>query len=94
MSNTRNIISLRYIERTVVSFPNETKVCKVTLMDKRFRTSTANGAVVEFGLVRHALLAKVAAGIIRYEDVCDAHPELLRAAKTSDERPRDVSYLS
>src|ERR1700722_7950082 len=51
------------------------------LRDKRFRTSTANGAVVEFGLVRHALLAKVAAGIIRYEDVCDAHPELLRAAK-------------
>src|SRR6202142_1093898 len=51
------------------------------LMDKRFRTSTANGAVVEFGLVRHALLAKVAAGILRYEDVCDAHPELLRAAK-------------
>jgi hypothetical protein len=50
-------------------------------MDKRFRTSTANGAVVEFGLVRHALLAKVAAGTIRYEDVCDAHPELLRAAK-------------
>ena len=50
-------------------------------MDKRFRTSTANGAVVEFGLVRHALLAKVAAGLLRYEDVCDAHPELLRAAK-------------
>ena len=50
-------------------------------MDKRFRSSTANGAVVEFGLVRHALLAKVAAGLLRYEDVCDAHPELLRAAK-------------
>ena len=50
-------------------------------MEKRFRTSTADGAVVEFGLVRHALLAKVTAGEIRYEDVCDAHPELLRAAK-------------
>src|ERR1700734_2846033 len=50
-------------------------------MDKRFRTSTANGAVVEFGLVRHALLAKVAAGLLRHEDICDAHPELLRAAK-------------
>src|SRR5665213_917242 len=52
-------------------------------MDKRFRTSTANGAVVEFGLVRHALLAKVAAGQLRCEDICDAHPELLRAARNS-----------
>lgn len=50
-------------------------------MDKTFRTSTADGAVVEFGLVRHALLAKLAAGTLRYEDICDAHPELLRAAK-------------
>jgi len=69
-------------------------------MDKRFRTSTANGAVVEFGLVRHALLAKVTAGIIRYEDVCDAHPELLRAAKnlgrkTGETCPicRDVEFV-
>jgi hypothetical protein len=51
------------------------------LMDKRFRTTTADGAVVEFGLVRHALLAKVAAGLLRYEDICDVHPELMRAAK-------------
>jgi len=51
------------------------------VMDKRFRSSTADGAVVEFGLVRHALLAKVAAGLLRYEDICDAHPELLRAAR-------------
>ena len=50
-------------------------------MVKRFRSSTANGAVVEFGLVRHALLAKLAAGQLRAEDVCDAHPELLRAAR-------------
>jgi len=50
-------------------------------MDKRFRASTADGAVVEFGLVRHALLAKLAQGQLRYEDVCDAHPELLRAAR-------------
>ena len=55
-------------------------------MDKRFRTSTADGAVVEFGLVRHALLAKLAAGVIRHEDVCDAHPELLRAAKNLGRR--------
>ena len=51
------------------------------VMDKSFRTSTADGAVVEFGLVRRALLARVAAGLLRYEDICDAHPELLRAAK-------------
>lgn len=50
-------------------------------MDKRFRTSTADGAVVEFGLVRHALLTRLEAGIIRREEICDAHPELLRAAK-------------
>lgn len=50
-------------------------------MDKRFGTSTADGAVVEFGLVRHALLARLASGQLRYEDVCDAHPELVRAAK-------------
>jgi hypothetical protein len=50
-------------------------------MEKRFATSTADGAVVEFGLVRRALLAKLAEGLLRHEDVCDAHPELLRAAR-------------
>lgn len=49
-------------------------------MKKEIRTSTADGAVVEYGLVRHALLAKIAAGTLRREDICDAHPELLRAA--------------
>lgn len=51
------------------------------LMDSELRNSTADGAVVEFGLVRHALLAKLASGVLRRDDVCDAHPELLRAAK-------------
>ena len=50
-------------------------------MEKRFATSTADGAVVEFALVRRALLAKLAEGLLRHEDVCDAHPELLRAAR-------------
>ncbi|HUX05460.1 MAG TPA: DUF5318 family protein [Acidimicrobiales bacterium] len=50
-------------------------------MDKSLGSSTADGAVVEFGLVRHALLARVAQGLLRYEDICDAHPELLRAAR-------------
>ena len=50
-------------------------------MERRFASSSADGAVVEFGLVRRALLAKLAAGEIRREEICDAHPELLRAAK-------------
>jgi hypothetical protein len=62
-------------------FENFTVAVVSPLMNKSFRTSTADGAVVEFGLVRHALLAKVAAGLLRHEDICDAHPELLRAAK-------------
>jgi len=49
-------------------------------MDSKFRATTADGAVVEFGLVRHALLAKIAAGTLRAQEICDAHPELLRAA--------------
>jgi len=59
-------------------------------MDKRFRTSTADGAVVEFGLVRHALLSRLEAGIIRREEICDAHPELLRAAKNLGRMTGDV----
>jgi Family of unknown function (DUF5318) len=74
-------------------------------MDNGFRASTADGAVVEFGLVRRALLAKVAAGQVRIEDVCDAHPELVRAAKhfgratgetcpvCHDEQLVDVTYV-
>ena len=49
-------------------------------MERRFASTSADGAVVEFGLVRRALLAKLASGEIRREDICDAHPELLRAA--------------
>jgi len=55
-------------------------------MDRRFRTSTADGAVVEFGLVRRATLAKLASGQLRHDDVCDAHPELLRAARSFGRR--------
>ena len=36
--------------------------------------------VVEYGLVRHALIEAVKSGRLRREDICDAHPELLRAA--------------
>ena len=81
MSNTRNIVSLRYIERDAMSHSVNFWGVVSPVMDKRFRTTTADGAVVEFGLVRHALLAKLAAGLLRHDDICDAHPELLRAAK-------------
>jgi len=61
-------------------------------MSKDVRNSTADGAVVEYGLVRHALLSRIAAGILRREDICDAHPELVRAAtnigrKTGEQCP-------
>ena len=49
-------------------------------MNEQFCSSTANGAVVEYGLVRRALLAALAAGAITREEICDAHPELIRAA--------------
>ena len=37
--------------------------------------------VVEYGLVRHRVVEALRKGKVRREDVCDAHPELLRAAK-------------
>ena len=49
-------------------------------MTDRPGATTARGAVVEYGLVRHALLAALARGAISPDDVCDAHPELVRAA--------------
>jgi hypothetical protein len=45
------------------------------------RTTTADGAVVEFGLVRHALVSALERGSLTRDEVCDAHPELLRAAR-------------
>ena len=49
-------------------------------MSEQFRSTTARGAVVEYGLVRHALLAALDNGTIGREEICDAHPELVRAA--------------
>lgn len=37
--------------------------------------------IVEYGLVRHRLVESLRKGKVRREDVCDAHPELLRAAQ-------------
>ena len=48
-------------------------------------------AAVEFRLARNAVVADYRAKRVTREDVCDAHPELLRAAKagqrTSEECP-------
>lgn len=75
------IISVRYIERDIwVKEAGLWATGSLSAMGERLRTSTADGAVVEFGLVRHALLAALATGALSREDVCDAHPELVRAA--------------
>jgi len=44
--------------------------------------------VVEYGLVRHRLVEAMRKGRVRREDVCDAHPELLRAGANIG-RPTD-----
>ena len=41
----------------------------------------AKGAVVEYRLQRAALIQQVASGTRMVEDLCDAHPGLIRAAK-------------
>jgi hypothetical protein len=45
------------------------------------RSEPVRSGVVEYGLVRHGLLESLRKGRILREDVCDAHPELLRAAQ-------------
>ena len=74
-------------------------------MNERLRSSTADGAVVEYGLVRHALLAALGHGVLTRDDVCDAHPELVRAAThlgrksgercpvCEEEELREVTYV-
>ena len=43
------------------------------------------GPVVDYGLARRALLSALRRGLVGTTDVCDAHPELLRAAKNIGE---------
>ncbi len=50
-------------------------------MSTRSVRTSPGDAVVEYGLVRHTLISRLAAGTIGREEICDAHPELLRAAK-------------
>ena len=42
---------------------------------------TSSGGAVDFRLARAAVLREVARGRLSRRDVCDAHPELLRAAR-------------
>jgi hypothetical protein len=47
------------------------------------------GAAVEYGLVRENVVRDVRRGRIGQVDVCDAHPELLRAARNIGRRTQD-----
>ena len=46
-----------------------------------------SGPVVDYSLARRAVIASVRRGGLSTTDVCDAHPELLRAAKNIGEEP-------
>ncbi|HSJ52054.1 MAG TPA: DUF5318 family protein [Actinomycetota bacterium] len=45
-------------------------------------------ATVDYTLAKRALLAQVRTGLLGRADICDAHPELLRAAKNVGENCR------
>jgi hypothetical protein len=45
-------------------------------------------ATVDYTLAKRALLAQVRTGLLGRADVCDAHPELMRAAKNVGETSR------
>jgi hypothetical protein len=44
------------------------------------KSERRRSGVVEYGLVRHRLVESLRKGKVRRDEVCDAHPELLRAA--------------
>jgi hypothetical protein len=79
-SNTRSTISVRYIERADPCVGSAGTLVYSRAMAQRGSGTSADGAVVEYGLVRRALLLAVAQGTVGKGDVCDAHPELVRAA--------------
>jgi hypothetical protein len=45
-------------------------------------------ATVDYTLAKRALLAQVRTGLLGRADICDAHPELLRAARNVGENSR------
>ena len=53
------------------------------------RPPVTRGPVVDYSLARRALIASVRRGVTATTDVCDAHPELLRAGKNIGEEAPD-----
>lgn len=49
-----------------------------------------SGPVVDYTLARRSVIAEVRRGVIPSSDVCDAHPELLRAGKNIGEAGGDA----
>lgn len=54
------------------------------------RPPRSGGPVVDYGLARRSILAALRRGTVGTSDVCDAHPELIRAAKNIGEAREDV----
>lgn len=52
------------------------------------RTTRAELGVIDFTLAKRALLRDAQVGVLGLTDICDAHPELLRAAKHVGEPTR------
>ena len=50
----------------------------------------ANGPVVDYTLARRSVIASVRRSSLRTGDVCDAHPELMRAGKNIGEEVDDT----
>ena len=51
-------------------------------------------ATVEYRIVRNGLVREVERGKVLRTDVCDAHPELLRAARNVGRPTRSLPHLS
>lgn len=57
-----------------------------TSFDPTKRAPNLAGPVVDYRLARRAVLVALRRGTLHSSDVCDAHPELLRAAKNIGEQ--------
>lgn len=53
--------------------------------DPTQRPPAPSGPVVDYSLARRSLLVSLRRGMLNTTDVCDAHPELMRAAKNIGE---------
>lgn len=74
-------ITSRYIEQVYRSDVSQ----RYTLEDRRARRAGAYTLSVrgftDYRMAKRALVRQVSHGTVRVQDVCDAHPELLRAAR-------------